>query len=185
MKTAERLMHREQAPPGFWQWPGEETALVQGVEFESVTPTRFFQTVDAYPHSWGRLSWRVQVNMIVAGQCALPMFRTFYPGVEWNLNHADHHWFLTAWFRWDGRTGEQAQAHVGAPPQIEDDTAVFGIPCDPTLTTPLHLRSRIDTRTRRSIAEALQSQAEPTVTPTHGVILLDDVIDLANRNKAP
>lgn len=178
MRTAQCLMHREQAPPGFWRWLAEETALVDGIEFESAVPTRFFQTVDAYPRSLGRLNWRVQINKIVAGECLLPMFRTFYPGVEWNLSHGDHRWFLTAWFRWDGEHGAQGEPHSAKPPQVEGDTAVFAVPVnDPAFTAPLYLRSRIDARDRRSIAEALQSESEPAATPLHGLIVLDDIID--------
>ena len=101
MESAQCYMEREHAPPGFWQ-RAERAVLVDGVRLESDVPTRFFQTLDPFPPEWGRLRWRIQLNGIVSERAAAPMFRTFYPGVEWNLHRAESRWFLTAWFTWEG-----------------------------------------------------------------------------------
>ncbi len=184
-------MQSEDAPPGFWQEPGDRPVLVDGVELESGVPTRFFQTVDKYPAEWGRLSWRIQLNKIVAGRAAAPMFRTFYPGVEWNLNRADHRWFLTAWFRWEGAGPEYRNPGLTGPAQIEGDTALFRIawmtkarslespdsPLEPDHDNPLFLRSRVDARDRSRISEGLESRRELPAQPDPGVIVLDDVIE--------
>lgn len=180
MKTAQCLMQREHVPPGFWPWPGDELMLVDGVELESAVPTRFFQTVDAYPRRWGRLSWRVQLNKIVEGRAGLPLFRSFYPGVEWNLHHPDYRWFLTAWFEWERRAGERGEPRRASATQIDGDTVLFPIPApDPEFDGSLYyLRSRVDARGRRGVAEAVRSQREQAETSDPAVILLDDVIDL-------
>ena len=172
-------MKPEDAPPGFWQGPGDQRVLVDGVEFESGVPTRFFQTVDKHPPEWGRLSWRIQLNKIVAGQAATPVFRTFYPGVEWNLNRADHRWFLTAWFRWEGAGPHYRCPGPAGPAHIEGDTVLFRIysPPEPDHDRPLFLRSRVDARDRSRISEALQSQQELQANPDPAVIVLDDIIE--------
>ena len=175
MKATHYCMQREHAPPGFWQWP-VELVLIDGVELESKSPTRFFQTIDAYPRSWGRLSWRVQVNKIVAGQAGLPLFRSFYPGVEWNLNCPDYRWFLSAWFRWEQHPREPRCA---LPARIEENTVLFSIaPIDPEFNGILYLRSRVDARDRRDILKAVRSQNEQEPASDSGVIVLDDFIDL-------
>jgi hypothetical protein len=139
-------------------------------------PTRFFQSVDPHPRSWGPLHWRIQLNKIVDGRAELPLFRTFYPGVEWNLNHPDYRWFLSAWFRWEHRNGALEPRSSG-PLHIEGDTVVFRIPVpDPDFAGSLYLRSRVDARDRRSIAEAQHSREQAT-TRESSVILLDDVFD--------
>ncbi len=164
-------MRAEDAPPGFWQLPGDAPALIDGVELESRVPTRFFQTVDAYPPEWGRLIWRVQLNKIVAGRAEAPVFRTFYPGVEWKLNLPDYRWFLTAWFKWDGSGPESREPSVAGVLKVTEDTAVFPIP-----RAQLFLRSRIDARDRRRIAEALRTPPEPAPKSDPALILLDDII---------
>jgi hypothetical protein len=184
-------MQPEYAPPGFWQWPGDQPVLVDGVELDSGVPTRFFQTVDAYPAEWGRLRWRVQLNKIVSGRPVSPAFRTFYPGVEWNLNHPDYRWFLTAWFKWEGPGPAYRDPLLPRPARIEEDTVLFRIawmpkprPLDfpdsapePDFDRPLFLRARVDARDRRRIAEALHLQPEPRAKSDSAVILLDDIID--------
>jgi hypothetical protein len=178
-------MHPEQAPPGFWTWPGDGPAPIAGVELDSSVATRFFQTLDPFPAAWGRLSWRIQLNKLVAGRAEPPSFRTFYPGVEWNLNRSGGRWFLSAWFRWDG--AGPAYAADGASPgaiRIEGDTALFRFawmpaadsPDRPDLERPLFLRSRVDARDRRRIAEDLRSEREPAAPPDPGLIVLDDVL---------
>jgi hypothetical protein len=176
MIITQRLMHKEQAPPGFWPWP-EDALLVEGVELESAVPTRFFQTLDPVPRSLGRLSWRIQLNRIVAGQADMPMFRTFYSGVEWNLNHPDYRWFLTAWFKWEGSPGGPGEPHCAPPASIDGETVVFSL--TPPKSAPgalLHLRSRVDARDRNRIADSIRSQAERTERPHDTVIVIDDVI---------
>ena len=187
----------EHAPPGFWLPRGDPALPIDGVEFESAVPTRFFQTVDAYPPEWGRLSWRIQVNKIESGRAVVPVFRTFYPGIEWNLNRPDYRWFLTAWFTWDG-PGPQYPPLNAAPPNdaplndaplngtplIEDDTVLFRIgwmprvnaAAEPDPERPIFLRSRVDARDRRRIAEDLQSHQAPEPKSGSGVISLDDII---------
>jgi hypothetical protein len=176
-------MNPEQAPPGFWTGSVERAVLVDGVEFESAVPTRFFQTLDPFPRAWGRLSWRVQVNRLAGERAEAPAFRTFYPGVEWNLNRPGGRWFLSAWFKWDD----------GAPPgadplavaiQVEGDTALFrygwlpapGSADRPEGQRPLFLRSRIDARSRQRIAAALRAEREPAPKTDPDVIVLDDVL---------
>lgn len=169
-------MRREHAPPGFWPWPADERALLDGVELESGVPTRFFQIVDPYPRTWGPLRWRVQLNKMVDGRAELPLFRAFYSGVEWNLNHPDYRWFLTAWFRWEHSAGVPAASSCG-PSHIEGNTVVFPIPVpDPAFVGSLCLRSRIDARDRHRIAEAVRSHDRPTDTEAP-LIILDDVLD--------
>jgi hypothetical protein len=175
VKTAQCYMQRADAPPGFWPWDGPQTALLDGAELESAVRTRFFQTVDPYPSTWGTLHWRIQLNNIVDDRVALPFFRASYPGVEWNLKHPGGRWFLTAWFKWE-RAGE-SQAYPSGPPRIEGDTVLFAIPMpDTAFDGSLHLRSRVDARDRRSIAESVRTREQtPTSDPT--LIVLDDVID--------
>ena len=172
-------MQPEDAPPGFWEGPGDQPVLVDGVELESDVPTRFFQTVDKYPPEWGRLTWRIQLNKIVAGRAASPVFRTFYPGVEWNLNRADHRWFLTAWFRWEGAGPHYRCPGPTGPAHIEGETVLFRMnsPPEPDHDRPLFLRSRVDARDRSRISEALQSQQEPQTKSDPAVIVLDDIIE--------
>jgi hypothetical protein len=176
-------MHPEQAPPGFWTWPGDGPALIAGVELDSAVPTRFFQTLDAFPPAWGRLSWRVQLNKLVADRAESPSFRTFYPGVEWNLRSGGR-WFLSAWFRWDGDGPRYAGRDLPGAIRVEGDTALFRYawmpaaesPELPDLERPLFLRSRVDARDRRRIAEALRSEREPAPQPEPGLIVLDDIL---------
>lgn len=169
-------MQRQHAPPGFWGWH-EETAALEGVELESTVPTRFFQTVDAFPRSWGRLSWRLQLNKIVADRVGLPLFRTFYPGVEWNLSHPDDRWFLTAWLKWD-QSGECGEPQCVPPVRIDGDTILFRIPTpSPECEGASFLRSRVDARHRRRIAETVRAQLEQTASADSGLILLDDLMD--------
>jgi hypothetical protein len=184
-------MQCEHAPPGFWRWPGDGPVLIDGIKLESASPTRFFQSVDAYPSEWGTLSWRIQLNKIVTGRAVSPAFRTFYPGVEWNLNHPDYRWFLTAWLKWEGPGPPYRDAHLIGAPHAEGDTALFRIawmpkprplaPPDlrqePDFDRPLFLRSRVDARDRRRISEALRSQHEPRAKSDAAIILLDDIID--------
>jgi hypothetical protein len=183
-------MRFEDAPPGMWQWPVDRTLGVAGVELESVVPTRFFQTLDAYPPAWGRLRWRLQLNKLASGRATVPTFRTFYSGVEWNLRGPDPYWFLTAWFAWEGRGPRYRElSHPGAV-RVEGDTALFRIawmpksgPLDdpdasePDLERPLYLRSRVDARDRRRISDAVRSQAEHEEKTDAAVIVLDDLIE--------
>lgn len=189
MQTGQCYMEPEHAPPGFWQWPGDRPVLIDGVMLDSGVPTRFFQTVDAYPPEWGRLSWRIQLNKIESDRAVSPLFRTFYTGVEWNLHRPDYRWFLTAWFKWEG-PGPQFPCLSG-PAQIEEDTALFRIawmpkprPLDlqesapePDFDRPLFLRSRVDARDRRRISAALESQHEPQAKSDSAVISIDDIIE--------
>jgi hypothetical protein len=178
MKRAQFYMSKEQAPPGFWHWR-DDVALVDGVELQSRVPTRFFQSVDPYPQHWGQLIWRVQLNKIVSDRANLPLFRSFYPGVEWNLNHFDFRWFLTAWFRWKQRGSESGEPFSASQPRVEGDTVLFPIaPPDPASDERPCLRSRVDARDRRSIARAVRSQDEQTVSQEPDVIVIDDLIDL-------
>jgi len=170
-------MQREHSPPGFWQRLDDE-ALVDGIELESAVRTRFFQTVDPWPRSWGRLSWRIQVNKILAGRIGLPLFRTFYPGIEWNLSHPDYRWFLTAWFRWEPRSQERGQASWVSTARIEGDTVLFSIPpADPAFDGVVYLRSRVDARDQRGIAQAVRLQSEQPAPEQENLIVLDDFID--------
>jgi len=182
-------MQPDHAPPG-WQWPGDQPVPVDGVELESAVPTRFFQSVDAYPPEWGRLTWRVQLNKIVSDRAAAPVFRTFYPGVEWNLNRPDYRWFLTAWITWEGSGPPYRDPNVPGPPRIEADTVLFRIAWmpkpqsadfpdaarEPDLERPIFLRSRVDARDRRRIAEALHAAPAPQARADSGVIQLDDIL---------
>ena len=180
-------MQPDDAPPGFWRGADGEPALVDGVEIASAVPTRFFQTLDSYPSAWGRLTWRVQLNKIAGEQASAPGFRTFYPGVEWNLRRkepeADDRWLLTAWTKWEG-PGPPYRDLVVTHPQIriDGDTVLFLVACLPNVTgepdpgRPLFLRSRVDARDRRSIAQGDRDEREaPAASP--GVILLDDLIE--------
>jgi hypothetical protein len=170
-------MSREHAPPGFWQW-ADELVLLDGVELESAVPTRFFQTVDASPPEWGRLSWRIQLNKVVDGRAEAPFFRTFYSGVEWNLSHSDDRWFLTAWCRWEQLAGERGTPRCVPPARIERETILFPIPPpDPGFDRPLYLRSRVDARDRRLIAEAVQSESNQPAPEDEKLILLDDFME--------
>lgn len=169
MNVARCAMALDDAPPGFWQWPGTDSAIVDGIEIESTVPTRFFQTLDAYPREWGRLFWRVQLNRLENGRITLPMFRTFYPGVEWNLNHAGGRWFISAWFKWQGEPPEGADPSQPASIRIEDDTVIFAL-------GPIVLRSRVDARDRKAVADSLRADAPASPSPP-GLILLDDIVD--------
>jgi hypothetical protein len=176
LKTARFLMQRDDGPPGFWPWP-EECALVEGVELESAARTRFFQSIDAYPASWGRLSWRIQINKIVADRASVPQFRGFYSGIEWNLDRHDYRWFLTAWSRWEQGT-ELGEPRCMAPAAIDGDTILFAVPpADPKSQARIYLRSRVDTRNRRQIAEDVRLSREQQATSDPELIVLDDVID--------
>ncbi len=168
-------MQAEHAPPGFWRWPADQSVLIDGVELDSAVPTRFFQTLDPYPLDWGRLSWRVQLNKLVSGHASSPVFRTFYAGVEWNLRHPDAHWFLSAWFRWDGPGPPQREDDLRGAVQIADDTALFRIAWFDG--TPLFLRCRVDARDRRAIAEARGLEVEREAKRDAAIIVLDDVIE--------
>ncbi len=175
MKSAKLFFKSELAPPGFWN-ASEDATLVDGIEFESAVPTRLFQTVDAYPASWGRLIWRIQVNSIVAYQAGLPLFRTFYPGVEWNLNHPDFRWFLTAWYAWE-QPGKQREPRSATNLLVERDTVLFPIAPE-EFSGNVYLRSRIDARDRRRVAEDVHAQSRPATAPSSaGVIVLDDLLD--------
>lgn len=177
-------MHPDQAPPGFWTGPGDGSVLIEGAEFESSVRTRFFQTLDPFPREWGRLSWRVQVNKLIAGRAERPSFRTLYPGVEWNLAQPEGRWFLSAWFAWHGAGPGYPDPGVAGRVRIDGDTVLFryawiaaaGSLDVPDLERPLFLRSRIDARDRRRIAEALRSQREPPPAAEPGVIVLDDLL---------
>jgi hypothetical protein len=178
MKIARCLIQREQAPPGFWPWR-DDSALVDGVEFESAVPTRFFQSVDAYPKDLGRLGWRVQLNRIADGRAGLPMFRTFYPGVEWNLNHSGARWFLTAWYKWERHAGEREDAQSVKPERIEGDTVWFPIvSASPNVGKALYLRSRVDARDRRAIASGIAAHNTSDASSDSALIVLDDLIDI-------
>ena len=185
MESAQCYMERDDAPPGFWQRP-HRAVLVDGVRLASDVPTRFFQTLDPLPPEWGRLRWRIQLNRIEAGRAAAPMFRTFYPGVEWSLHGPESRWLLTAWFAWDGPGPPHPEPRVPAPARVDDDTALFrigwlpqsarldgeGSAAEPDRGTPLYLRSRVDARGRRQVAEArlARERDEPRL------IVLDDIL---------
>jgi hypothetical protein len=177
-------MRPEQAPPGFWRWPGDGALLIDGVELESAVPTRFFQSVDKYPAEWGRLNWRMQLNKREAERAASPMFRTFYPGVEWNLNVPDYAWFMTAWFAWEGPGPPYPEPSLPRAASVEGDTVLFrigwmqkadGDPA-PDLDRPLFLRSRVDARDRRRVAEDRRAQSEPRANAGSATIVLDDIV---------
>ena len=159
-------MRAEDAPPGFLL-EGDAQAL-DGVELYSKARTRLFQTLDPYPREWGRLIWRVQVNKLDAQRVTLPMFRTFYPGVEWNLNVPDYRWFLTAWLRWEG-PGPPESSRVPAP-RIEGDTVLFYIGALPDAKS-IFLRSRVDAREERRIAAERPVKSDPSI------ISLDDLLE--------
>lgn len=166
-------MTPEDVAPEFWPWPSREHALVDGVQLESAVPTRFFQTLDAYPNQWGRLLWRVQLNKIEEDRASAPVFRTFYPGVEWNLRQGGR-WFLTAWLRWEGPGPAAAGARAPDSIAFENDMVLFCIGREPDGKL-LYLRSRVDARDRRSIATAVQMEREtPAADPA--VISLDDIL---------
>jgi hypothetical protein len=165
-------MQAENAPPGFWTGPSDRPLLVEGVELSSNVPTRFFQSVDAYPREWGRLRWRIQLNAIVDDRITSPMFRTFYPGVEWNLRAAAD-WFLTAWFTWDGPGPDAREQSALGPPIIHDDGVLFRFASTPQ---PLFLRLRVDARDRRRIAEEVRAREQRERTSDSRVIVLDDII---------
>jgi hypothetical protein len=193
VKAGQCYIRPENAPPGFWQRPDDRPALIDGVILESGVRTRFFQTVDVYPSEWGRLSWRIQLNKIVSDHAALPVFRTFYMGVEWNLDHPDYRWFLTAWFKWEGPGPHYRDPSLPPPARIENDTALFRIAWmpkrrlrdfpdaapEPDFEQPLFLRSRVDARDPRRISEALQSQRERQASSESAVISLDDIIEVS------
>ena len=184
MNVGECRISPEQAPPGFWMGADDRSVLIGGIEVDSAVPTRFFQTLDPFPRAWGRLSWRIQLNRLVGGHAESPAFRTFYPGVEWNLNRPGGRWFLSAWFKWED----------GAPPCRDlapavsilagEDIALFRYAWLPAAGSaevadperPLYLRSRIDARSRRRIAEDVRAEREPPPKADPGVIVLDDVL---------
>ncbi|MBV8367770.1 MAG: hypothetical protein JO036_02385 [Candidatus Eremiobacteraeota bacterium] len=184
MNVGQCRMTSEQAPPGFWTGADDRSALVGGVEFESAVPTRFFQQLDAFPRAWGRLSWRLQLNRVVAGRAEPPSFRTFYPGVEWNLRQPGGRWFLSAWFRWEDGAPPCRDAAVPPAIRIDGETVLFrfawlpapGSAEVPDPERPLFLRSRIDARSRRSVAAAVRAEREPPPKPDPGLIVLDDVL---------
>lgn len=166
--VGQRIMTPADAPPGFWPWDATEK-LVTGVELESSVPTRFFQTVGAYPLEWGRLYWRVQLNNISGGRgVTTPVFRTFYPGVEWNLKHPKPQWFLTAWLRWEGPGPPQ---HIAQPPSIEGATVTFHV------DRSAFLRCRVDARDRRSMARSVLPPSGGAQADEPGLISLDDIIE--------
>ena len=168
MRCARYVMSVEDAPPSFWLWPDAYSVPVDGVELESNVPTRFFQSLDAYPSEWGRLLWRVQLNALENERVTLPVFRTFYPGIEWNLRHAQRRWFLTAWLRWEGPGPPQPAA---AAPSIEGDAVAFCV------EGSVFLRCRVDARDRLSIARNVRSHHKSAEPGEPGVISLDDVIE--------
>ena len=188
MEPAQCYMDRDDAPPGFWR-RARRTVLVDGVRLASDVPTRFFQTLDPFPPEWGRLRWRIQLNRVVSERAAAPMFRTFYPGVEWNLNSPDSWWFLTAWFTWDGPGPRYPERCAPAPARIDDDTALFriawmpkptgpdveGAAAEPDLEKPLFLRSRVDARDRRQVYEARLAREHAEPPPDPRLIVLDDI----------
>lgn len=189
VKAGQCFILPEHAPPG-WQWSGDQPVLIDGVELESGVPTRFFQTIDAYPAEWGRLTWRVQLNKIESDQAVAPVFRTFYPGVEWNLRRPDHRWFLTAWLKWEGPGPRYRDPGLTVPAQVDEDTVLFRIAWMPKqrrldfpdsgleadFEQPVFLRSRIDARDRRRIAETLLAQQRQPAKSDAAVIMLDDII---------
>jgi len=174
MEVGQCSMQPEDAPPDFWQRPLDRAALIDGATLESGVPTRFFQTVDALPPEWGRFRWRVQLNKIASDRAGLPVFRTFYPGVEWNLNHPDYRWFLSARFKWDGGGPQYRDPGLPGAVRVEADTVLFRIawmpkpaqigspdaPPEPDVSRPLYLRSRVDARDRKRISEAVQARQE-------------------------
>jgi hypothetical protein len=170
VNVARCVMTIDDAPPGFWQWPGTDSALIDGIELESAVPTRFFQSLDAYPREWGRIFWRLQLNRFEHGRVTMPMFRTFYPGVEWNLNRPGGRWFLSAWFKWQANGPAGADPSQRAAMQIEGDTVVFSF-------GEIVLRSRVDARDRKAVAESLRAHEREPAPPPPGVIMLDDVVD--------
>lgn len=184
MNVGECRINGEQAPPGFWTGSGDRSLLIGGVEFESAVPTRFFQTLDPFPRAWGRLSWRVQLNRIVAGRAEAPAFRTFYPGVEWNLSRPGGRWFLSAWFRWEDGAPPCRDPALSGSIRIDAESALFryawlpvaGSSDVPDPERPLFLRSRIDARSRRRIAEEVRAEREPPPADP-GVIVLDDILE--------
>jgi hypothetical protein len=121
------------------------------------------------------------------------VFRTFYAGVEWNLNRPDYRWFLTAWFTWEGPGPPYRDPGLPGPAHIEDDTALFRIawmpkptPLDfplsdaePDFDRPLFLRSRVDARERRRISEGLRPEHERKAKSDSAVILLDDILGVS------
>jgi hypothetical protein len=167
-------MEAEDAPPGFWPWPGEPAALVDGVYLESAAPTRFFQTLDRYPPEWGRLSWRVQLNRLDGERAAAPRFRTFYSGVEWNLRGPDGRWFLSGWIRWNRPGVEPDPPRIALPVRIEDDAVLFAIA--PEGEEPLFLRCRVDARDRRTIAASVAARDRDDPPSRPELIVLDDVL---------
>lgn len=159
-------MQREHAPPGFWPWP-DDVMPIEGIELRSAVRTRFFQRVDDYPRDWGRLNFRIQVNKIAGDRAGIPLFRSFYPGIEWNLRQTDDRWFLTAWFAWTGAGGQGKPSQ--SPARIEGDTVLFPLPPpDPQFEGAFYLRCRVDVGERRA---AQPQRSDPSL------IVLDDVID--------
>ena len=171
-------MRPEDAPPGFPLGPPDAAAdadlHVEGVCLESVVPTRFFQQLDRYPREWGRLTWRVQLNALDGDRAAAPSFRTFYPGVEWNLRRGPQRWLLTGWLHWEGPGPQEQRDGSPCRPELDGDTVLFRFGTLPG-GSPLYLRSRVDARDRRSIAAALRAEPE-TPAPDSSVIVLDDVL---------
>lgn len=179
MEAGQCTMLAEHAPPGFWQRAGS-SALIAGVAIESCVPTRFFQSLDAYPPEWGRLNWRVQLNKVESGHAVSPVFRTFYPGVEWNLKRPGYRWFLTAWFKWEGPGPPQPVHPTGArideELHIEADTVLFRFAWIREPDSALFLRSRVDARERKRISETLRSQPARQAKAESAVIVLDDIL---------
>ena len=128
------------------------------------------------------MSWRVQLNKLDAGRATLPAFRTFYPGVEWNLR-AGGRWFLSAWFRWEGAGPPYAQTDLRSAPRIEGDTAVFCVSWwprpdgRPDATRPICLRSRVDARDRKTMAQSVASRSDKDDHDDRGIIMLDDLLE--------
>lgn len=175
MNLGKCRIHEENAPPGFWRSSDGQEAIIDGVELRSSVPTRFFQSVDAYPPEWGRLSWRIQLNSLDGDVAGAPSFRTFYPGVEWNLGGGNGRWFLSAWLRWSG-DGPPEGMRTSSAIQIEGDTVLFEF-ATTSNNKLLFLRCRVDARDRRTIAKEVQTREQARERfADDDVIVLDDLL---------
>ncbi|MGH7707541.1 MAG: hypothetical protein ACREM8_00380 [Vulcanimicrobiaceae bacterium] len=174
MNLSHCTISADDAPPGFWPWPAQGSALIAGVEFASAAPTRFFQRIDACPPQWGRPLWRVQINQLAAGRAAMPVFRTFYPGVEWNLRLPGARWFLSAWLKWNDPNQSNRAAGSLVPVRIEGDEVLFRVA---DIEPQPFLRCRVDARERNEVSASLRAQREPPQRSDPSVIALDDLFE--------
>ncbi len=78
--------------------------------------------------------------------------------------------------RWEG-AGPPDRNLAAAQPAVAVDanTALFLVAQN--LEQPVFLRSRVDARDRRQIAQAVGPEDEPSTNTGAGVILLDDLIE--------